>query len=549
MTEQSIPPKAGNLGNYLWRNGQRIELEKEGDRFTVIISDPKQVEQLRQMTGIQDIKSISRKQFRIKTNPELLEGTMAALRSEPELSGAIAHHAYHPKDSEGTVYYITDKIIVRFRDEATPEEIDAILSTYHLTKLKHYDWLSNTYLVQVTFASGENPIKITNRLMQEAKVVSAEPNLINRFLPANLPSDELSSKQWNLQSVKVPKAWETTRGDRNIVVAIIDDGFDLSHPDLKGDGKVVFPTDYADEDDQPFPKAGNFHGTPCAGIAIAEWNGVGIVGAAPGCAFMPVRFQFPNRGEDHRLIEIFKEVGDRSDVISCSWGPPPVDWPLSEALSATLDHVVTAGGRRGKGCVICFAAGNYNAPINASQVENFRWLHPEAGERRTSGRILNGFATHPQVISVAASTSFDQHAAYSNWGAEISVCAPSNNSHPTRPNRQLPGEPIWTIDNEPMGDGFSPNSRYTNRFGGTSSAAPLVAGIAALVLSANPELSAADVKEILQTTADKIIDINPDVTGMNRGVYNVNGRCDWFGFGKANAARAVAEALRQRNSH
>lgn len=543
MTGNPPQSNAENLGSYLWRNGQRIELEKERDRFTVILSDPQRLEQLRSMTGIRDIKPITQKLFRITTSPELLEGTMAALRSD--LVGAIAHHAYHPKDSEGTIYYITDKIIVRFVAEATPAQIDAILSAYQLTKLKHYDWLSNTYLVQVTSASGENPVKIANRLLQEAQVASAEANLINRFLPANLPSDNLFPKQWNLNSVQAPEAWKITRGDRRIVVAIIDDGFDLSHPDLRGNGKIVSPKDYADQDDHPFPKVGNFHGTPCAGIAIAEWNGVGIVGIAPNCAFMPVRFQFPDRGEDFRLIEIFKEVGDRSDVISCSWGPPPVDWQLSEALHETLKQVATVGGRRGKGCTICFAAGNCNAPINAPHVNQFLWLHPVSGERRTSGRIVNGLAIHPNVIAVAASTSLDKHAAYSNWGAEINVCAPSNNSHPTRPDRQLPGEPIWTTDNEPFGDGFSPNSRYTNRFGGTSSAAPLVAGVAALVLSANPALSAAEVKEILQTTADKIVDPSPDITGMNRGRYDRNGHCPWFGYGKVNAARAVAEAVRQ----
>ena len=67
----------------------------------------------------------------------------------------------------------------------------------------------------------------------------------------------------------------------------------------------------------------------------------------------------------------------------------------------------------------------------------------------------------------------------------------------------------------------------------TSSATPLVAGVAALVLSANQNLSAADVKKILQETADKIVDSDPDIIlGKNRGKYNKNGRCEWFGFGK-----------------
>lgn len=73
--------------------------------------------------------------------------------------------------------------------------------------------------------------------------------------------------------------------------------------------------------------------------------------------------------------------------------------------------------------------------------------------------------------------------------------------------------------------------------------------VAALVLSANPKLSAAEVKEILQTTADKIVDTDPDIVlSTNRGQYDTNGRCDWFGFGKVNAATAVVEAKKRMNN-
>jgi subtilisin family serine protease len=217
----------------------------------------------------------------------------------------------------------------------------------------------------------------------------------------------------------------------------------------------------------------------------------------------------------------------------------------------TFKRLATTGGPRGKGCVICVAAGNDNAPIrdltNSGGVD---YLQPPFGlPTRETGPILNGLAANPNVIAVAASTSLNRHAAYSNWGAQISVCAPSDNSHPLDEKRFVPGRGIWTTDNEAFGDDFTAHSRYTGLFGGTSSATPLVAGVAALVLSANPELSAAQVKEILQDTADKIVDANPDiVSGVNRGQYDDRGHSDWFGFGKVNAAQAVAEARRRTNS-
>jgi subtilisin family serine protease len=258
---------------------------------------------------------------------------------------------------------------------------------------------------------------------------------------------------------------------------------------------------------------------------------------------MPVRF--PLNADDRLLINVFNETGKDANVISCSWGPPPVFAPLATPVNRTIKRLACFGGPHGKGCIICFAAANFDAPINDPvNKEGFIWLDYGAGVlRKTTGPILNGFAAHPHVIAVAASTSLNRHAAYSNWGNEVSICAPSNNFHPRNPQESVPGLGIWTIDNEPYGEGFTKNSRYTGEFGGTSSATPLAAGVAALVLSANPQLTSTQVKTILQDTADKIVDRDPDIiSGINRGQYDNQGHSDWFGFGKVNAAKAVALA-------
>jgi len=551
-------PNTEDFGRYVWRGGRKIELEKEDDRFTVLPASPEQLERIRNVPGVRDLKPVTNQVFKVETTTTERDATMAMLRSE--VFRTVAHHAYRPKDAEGTIFYITDKIIVSFKPEASAEEIDKLLVKYGLNVLKEYEGQPYTYLLQVTATSGENPVKIANRLAEEEVVLSAEPNMINRFAAFFTPRDGYFRRQWHLTaqngpqlvaeaSVDAPAAWDVTRGERSIVVAVIDDGFDLSHPDFQGEGKVVYPKDYVDGDARPFPesRAGDYHGTPTAGVAIAESNGRGVVGVAPGCAFMPVRF--PLAADDDLMIEIFEEVGRKADVISCSWGPPPVFAPLSTLLYDTFSRLAATGGPRGKGCVICFAAANFNAPVNNPNNTGFIWLDYGSGRlRNTTGPILNGLAAHPNVIAVAASTSLNKHAAYSNWGAEISVCAPSNNFHPLNPQQFVPGRGIWTTDNEAFGKGFTARSRYTGQFGGTSSATPLTAGVAALVLSANPDLSAAEVKEILQATADKIVDPDPDIVlGTNRGQYNSEGRCDWFGFGKVNAARAVAEARKRRN--
>lgn len=557
MAKKQPTPKPTDIGSYLWRGGQKIEVQKEDDRFTVLPSGPEHLERLRQAPGVRVIKPVTNQVFKVETTATERDTAMSSLRSDAYK--AIVHHAYRPKDGEGTVYYLTDTIILSFDAKTTSKQIEKLLEKYGLTVLKEYDALAHTYLVQVTASSGENPIKVANRLAAEPMVASAEPNMVNRFQPAFIPIDGLFRRQWHLDSktrpqlvadasVQAPTAWDTTRGERSIVVALIDDGFDLSHPDFKGAGKVVAPRDYVDGDANPFPESahGDYHGTPCAGVAIAESNGRGVVGVAHGCAFMPVRF--PLSADDDLLIEIFEEVARHADVISCSWGPPPVFAPLSAAVSATFKRLARTGGPRGKGCVICFAAGNSNAPLNDPvNAGGFVWVDSAGSLRRTRGPILSGFAAHPDIVAVAASTSLNKHSAYSNWGAEIGVCAPSNNFHPLDRRTFVPGRGIWTTDNEAFGDGFTAHNRYTGRFGGTSSATPLTAGVAALVLSANPDLTAAEVKDVLQSTADKIVDPDPDIVlGTNRGRYDSKGRCHWFGFGKVNAAKAVAEAVRRR---
>lgn len=553
MATRKTPPSANHEDSVLRRGGQSITVEKQEDRFTLMSATPAQIEKLRKVAGVQDIKRVSRQVCKVETTQTDRDHVMAAMRSGA--FGAIAHHAYKPAGGDGTIYYLTDKIVLTFRKGTTTTQIEALLARHALKLIKEYA-LPDTVLVQVTPGSGANPLKIANRLAAEKIVAHAEPNLVNRHGSAYTPPDGLFPRQWHLQSrrapqlaadasVQAPKAWDVTRGERSVVVAIVDDGFDIDHPDFQGSGKIVEPRDFVDGDARPFPGGEDYHGTPCAGVAIAESNGRGVVGVAPGCAFMPVRISMAE--DDDQTAEIFLEIAQHADVISCSWGPPPVFAPLSRLVADTLTHVATRGGPRRKGCVVCFAAHNYNAPIRDLSTPNaVRWMDGSV-RRTTTGRIENGFACHPSVIAVAASTSLNQKAQYSNWGDEVTVCAPSDNWHPLDSSIVPPGRGIWTTDNEGVGSGFTANSRYTGLFGGTSSATPLVAGIAALVISANPRLTAAQVKEVLIASTDKIVDRRTDaMTGNAFGSYNAQGHSRWFGHGKVNAAKAVAEAVRRR---
>jgi subtilisin family serine protease len=548
--------KNTNFGNYFWRGGQRIELEKEEEFFTATVRDEAELERVRSLSGVSEVKPVQNRIFKVRISQDKRDKAMDRFRSEE--MGGVCHHAYRPKGATRTRYYLTDQIVVKFSPDVSRETIENILSEAGVRLLKEYPGSPNTFLLQVTRAAGKNPIKVANALAERDEVRYAEPNLVSRFEISYMPSDTYFDRQWHLRAwngpelvagadVSAAEAWEVTRGTRDVVIAVIDDGFDLTHPDFTGSGKIVHPKDYVDGDANPFPvtEEEDYHGTPCAGVALAEENGEGVVGIAPGCAFMPVRF--PLSADDDFLWEIFDYVGKRADVISCSWGPPPVYAPLGQLLTEKFHQLATSGGPRKKGCVIIFAACNHNAPLNDPNNTSFIWRHPVYGLVETKESILNGNATHPDVIAVSASTSLNRKSAYSNWGREISVCAPSNNFHPLDHQTYVPGRGIWTTDNEQFGQGFTGGSRFTGVFGGTSSATPLVAGVAALVISANPALSAKEVKQILQETADKIEDPHPDlVLGLNKGKYDNSGHSGWFGFGRVNAFRAVQRACELR---
>ncbi|NET37219.1 MAG: S8 family serine peptidase, partial [Cyanothece sp. SIO1E1] len=352
--------------------------------------------------------------------------------------------------------------------------------------------------------------------------------------------------------ISVERAWDITRGSRSVVVAVTDDAFDLNHPDFQGKGKIVAPRDLSDRDLIPLPgNSRENHGTAVAGVAIAEETGTGVVGVAPGCALMPIR----TTGflDDESVEQIFDWAAQQgAAVISCSWGASAVRFPLSFRQSAAISRAATQG-RNQKGCVIVFAAGNANRPVNGT-INERGWPRNALSGRQN---WLAGFAVHPDVITVSACTSLNKKAAYSNWGSSISVSGPSNNTHPsmglegfghisTGPQirTSFPGQAVFTTDR--LGAGGYDNSDFAAGFGGTSSACPVVAGVAALVLSANPDLTAQEVKQILQLTADKIVDpeVDPQL-GLRGGTYDANGHSQWFGYGKVNAFRAVQEAQRR----
>lgn len=436
---------------------------------------------------------------------------------------------YHFSDkNEAEALIPSGEIYLVFNNNTSMTQRQQVLQSY-AWQIKEQRGIME-YILQADPAMA---IGIVVQLQQNPAVSIAEPDLISRpsYATFTMPSDELLSDLWHLRNTgqhgewsptsfkkgadaKVIDAWEHlgNMGDPQIVVAVIDSGFDLQHPDLGGSNKVVAPYDFETETTDPNPRLGDWHGTCCAGVAVGSANGIGIVGVAPMSKLMPLRFSGISDSQVEKWFNYCMEK--KADVVSNSWGSADSEFVMSTRMFNAIKRCATEG-RNGKGCVIVFAAGNTNRNINAYKPDQY-----------------TGFATHPNVIAVAASNSKDEKATYSNYGKSISICAPSNGAG---------GAGITTADvtgtiDLPDGQiGFKgyDEGDYTYSFGGTSSACPLVAGVAALVLSANKQLTAQQVKNILENTTDKI---------GSASDYSANGHSVYFGFGRINALKAVQKA-------
>ncbi len=431
----------------------------------------------------------------------------------------VGTHVFHTGAGSAVPFVPTGQIFVSFDPALSGDARQAILDQHGLRVLEGRG--EDDVLLHTTRQS-RNPVATAAALQAEPGVLIAEPELAT--LPERrdlqMPDDQLLDEQWHLRNrgryrgsalggiagadARVVQAWREAGGfgSREVVLAVIDDGFDLGQPDLLPTERIVAPWDFTRGTADPAPGPGDWHGTACSGVALGRSGGGSILGAAPDVSFMPVRWG--TSLSDSEVEAWFGHVRQSGAwVVSCSWGAAAPYFPLSTRIRRAIERCAREG-RNGKGCVIVFAAGNASHDIN----------DPASG-------TIDGFAIHPDVIATAASDSRDRRADYSNFGDAIWICAPSSSAA---------GWGVLTSD--VRGSRGYAEGDYTWDFGGTSSACPLVAGIAALMLSVNPALSAVEVKHLLARTARRI---GPPSAWSGRHSRE-------FGHGCVDAAAAVVAA-------
>jgi subtilisin family serine protease len=339
-------------------------------------------------------------------------------------------------------------------------------------------------------------------------------------------ADPLRARQWYLENtgqsggtvgedLRVVPAWSVTRGE-GARIAVIDDALEVVHADLRANVAEGQSFSYrAGQRGSAYPlpcTLADAHGTAVAGIAAArDGNAIGGVGVAPRASL--VGYDALSSSTDGDIADALTRASDVNHVYHNSWGSPDdrslhrADPAFDAAIEAGL-----AGGRGGLGSVYVFSAGNGGCDD----------LQRASGTCFDDDSNYDGYVNRRGVIAVCAVDHTGVRPAYGEPGANLTVCAPSAST------ARVAGITTTALRDE-----------FRSDFSGTSASAPMVSGVVALMLAANPRLTWRDVPLILASTARQNDPGDPDWTSDFGLRFNHK-----YGFGVADAEAAVATARR-----
>ncbi len=426
-------------------------------------------------------------------------------------------------NEEDQQFFVEKQVYIKIK--SSQNKLPPIRSTQQLNKLQHYPelyhlaqqftfkylkcpfvtsraGLKNIYKIKWKSNKGEN--QLIQKLQQISYIRYAEK--IPAYELYFTPNDYDSLQRWYMDTVDAPLAWDKSRGNANVKIAVLDNAIDYDHPDLKGDiwrnrddtpGDSVDNDnngyiddlqgwDVADNDNDPSPpylKLFGFnvfvHGTHVSGIASAVTdNDRGIAGMGFGTSLIPVKVTEDSSlspfSVSHPAEGLDYAIAAGADVINMSWGGDTSQLPNSKTIHQLVEVADSLG------IVLVAASGN------------------------SGDTSLTYPAAYEEVIAVGATTRKDKMAGFSNYGSWLDVVAP--------------GDSLWST---------LPDSLSYGKKQGTSMASPLVAGITGLMLSYNPNYTKSQITACLKAGCENIDASNPSYVGL-------------MGAGQVNADSALA---------
>jgi thermitase len=387
-------------------------------------------------------------------------------------------------------------------DRASPEWQRAAQTLAALTGLPLLDTQPEYGTARLAVPAGREQAEIA-RLRAMPWVEYAELNYIAWAAAAPqggafYPNDPYVGDQWNMRRIGAPEAWAVTFGSSSIVVAVLDSGVDLGHPEFADQfhDPLLPGYDFVNGDKYPNDDTANSHGTHVTGIlAAAANNGIGVAGLAPKVKILPLKvLDSTGVGNYANIDTAIRRAADfGAQVINLSLGGSEPSTDLQNAVNYAM----------ARNALVVAAAGNC----------------AQGGSRCTAFNPDFYPAGYPGVLAVAASDHFDAWATYSGYKPYVGLAAPGGTGTSL--------DAVWSTAR----GGYA----YLS---GTSMAAPLVSGAAALVWTMAPAATYQQVTDILKSTADKV-GTDPQ-TGQP--ISYVSGRNDYFGYGRLNVGKAVRQA-------
>lgn len=430
-------------------------------------------------------------------------GDAAALSAGRSQSPAIGRVLM---SGEGRLYVTTTDVLL-FLEDDDPDRLGSILKNHGLEARRRLPF-ANAVRCQVL--DGKDPLDIANRLSDAKWLRRAEPVLLENIAQRTIPSDPRIQVQWFHNNTGLFggtrgadigsfRAWQTATGS-GVRVAVIDNGFQASHPELQPRIHRLsgyFHSDPSGDSEFIVGTAGmpsSSHGTSCAGMVGAAANnslhGCGVAFDSNMILIATLTDQVGSQDTLARAIAYAANPTTENpdadpvgaDVISCSLGPSAsADWRMQTILDEAI-RFAAREGRSGRGCPIFWAVTNGNHRVSRDQV-----------------------CSHPDVIGIGRSTNRDRQDG-SGYGPGLDMLAPGVNV-------PIPVNPPRDFD-------------YVT---GTSFAAPCAAGVAALALECRPDLTAVALRDAMLSTCDKVGGVT----------YDSNGWHQHYGHGRVSAARLL----------
>ena len=463
---------------YYYYKGKKIEIPIDKTTITVRYSDSSDVEKL--LTSNMAVKKSKQQLFdeynknsvkRITTyniEKEHFDKITNLLLEMPQ----VDYVGYHI--SPDSPIHITSEFGVKLNNLADTIYLQQLAEQTH-TEIIQYEGWGNWFTLKTTAESVADALTCSNIFYESGRFKAVDPYFNFCFRTQSYtPTDSLYSQQWAIDGVdidiNVKDVWNLTKGNRNVKIAIVDDGINKSLPELSS---VNFVSPYntnnnTSTDIETTLYYGKGHANAIASIIAANHNQGPMAGIVPNISLMNIYVDLINISSYKISRGIMWAVNNGADIINCSWGAHP-DVNLSfynslksEQLEEALDSALY-NGRNGKGCVVVFAAGN---------------------EYRSTCSYPASY--NPDLLVVGSIQKNGKRAPYSNYGPKLDIVAP--------------GDTVMIYTN----DGFKLNGC------GTSYAAPHVAAVAGMLLSLDRNLTREQVVRFIERSTQKIPGPNLD---------------------------------------